>query len=60
MQLTPYDTLTNAHCRKAGGSAVEPSDVVGINPLKKRWIRLSMLDDWGILYPHEFQIYAIH
>ncbi len=44
-QLTPYDALTAANCREAGGSAVEPSDVVGIDPLHERWICLSLLDD---------------
>jgi hypothetical protein len=60
MQLTPYDALTTAHCCKAGGSAVEPSDIVGIDPLHERWIRLSLLDNRGILYPHKIQICAIH
>jgi hypothetical protein len=59
-QLTPFDALTAAHCSKAGGNAIEPLDIVGINPLHKRWIHLSLLDDWGILYPHEFQICLIH
>jgi hypothetical protein len=60
MQLTPYDALTAAHCCEAGGSAVELSDFLGINPLHERWIRLFLLDDWGILYPHKCQIGAIH
>jgi hypothetical protein len=29
-------------------------------PSHKHWIHQAMLDDWGILYPHEFQLRAIH
>jgi hypothetical protein len=60
MQLSPYNALTAAHHCEAGGSAVEPLDIVGIDPLHKRWIPLPLLDDWGILYLHEYQIRAIH
>ena len=32
----------------------------GINEQHEKWIRQYMKDDWGIQYPHEFQIRAIH
>jgi hypothetical protein len=48
MQLNPYNALTTAHCRKAVGQTVLDSDMIGINPDHKKWIRQSMLDNWGI------------
>ena len=34
--------------------------ISGINPDHETWIWKTMLDDWGIRCPHEFQIRAIH
>jgi hypothetical protein len=59
-QLIPYATITTASCCKAVGQSVELSDVIGINPAYKMWIRQSMLLNWRILYPHKFQIHAIN
>ncbi len=53
-QLTPYSTITAAsHC-EAVGQSVEPSSVLRIDPVHEKWKHQSMLDDWGILYQHEF------
>ena len=57
---TPYNNLMSASRRESAGRSVEPSNVNGINNQHEMWIRQCMKDDWGIQYPHEFQIRAIH
>ena len=57
---TPYNNLMSASRRESAGRSVEPSSVNGINNQHEMWIRQCMKDDWGIQYPHEFQIRAIH
>ena len=50
----------SASRRESAGRSVEPSNVNGINNQHEMWIRQCMKDDWGIQYPHKFQIRAIH
>ena len=50
----------SASRRESACRSVEPSNVIGINNQHEMWIRQCMKDDWGIQYPHEFQIHAIH
>ena len=58
---TPYNNLMSASRRESAGWSVEPSNVNGINKQHEMWIRqCTMKEDWGIQYPHEFQIRAIH
>jgi len=57
---TPYNNLMSASWRESAGRSVEPSNVNGINEQHDMWIRQCMKDDWGIQYPHKFQIRAIH
>ena len=57
---TPYNNLMSASRRESTGRSVEPFNVNGINEQHEMWIRQCMKDDWGIQYPHEFQIRAIH
>jgi hypothetical protein len=55
-----YENIMSVSRRKFTGWSVEPSYVTGINNQHEMWIRQVMLDDWGIQFPHEFQIPAIH
>jgi hypothetical protein len=57
---TPYDNIMSAARCESAGWSVEPSNVCGINEHHKRWIQQVMKDDWGIQFPHKFQICAIH
>jgi hypothetical protein len=57
---TPYNNLMSASRRESAGRSFEPSNVNGINNQHEMWIRQCMKDDWGIQYPHEFQIRTIH
>jgi hypothetical protein len=57
---TPYNNLMSASRRESADWSVEPSNVNGNNKQHEMWIRQCMKDDWGIQYPHEFQICAIH
>ncbi len=59
MQLTPYSDITTTSCCEAVEQSVQLSCIIRINPVHKRWIRQFMLDDWGILHQHKFQIRAI-
>jgi len=57
---TPYNNLMSASWRESAGRSVEPSNMNGINEQHEMWIRQCMKENWGIQYPHEFQIRAIH
>ena len=58
---TPHTNLMSASRRESAGWSVEPSNVNGINEQHEMWIhQCTMKEDWGIQYPHEFQIRAIH
>ena len=50
----------SASWRESKGRSVEPSNVTGIDNQHKMWIQQVMMDDWGIQFPHKFQICAIH
>ena len=57
---TPYDVITaDSQCHAASMTVAFPC-ISGINPDHETWIRKTMLYDWGIHCPHEFQIRAIH
>ncbi len=60
MRITPYNALSDCHCCEAGGGTIAQSNVAGVDPTHKRWIRQYMLDNWGIQSPNEFQIQAVH
>ena len=57
---TPYNNLMSASRRESAGWSVEPSNVNGVNEQHEMWIRQCMKDDWGVQYPHKFQIRVIH
>ncbi len=50
-QLTPYDMITTLARREAAGQSVLPSEAPGIPQDHEMWIRQSMFDHWGILWP---------
>jgi hypothetical protein len=54
--LTPYEIITAAAWREAVVRSIAPSSIIDIDPVHKRWILQTMLDDWGIHSPHEFQL----
>jgi hypothetical protein len=57
---TPYDVFTAGSQHHAASMTVVFPCILGINPDYETWIGKTMLDDWGICCPHEFQIRAIH
>ena len=57
---TDYDVISAASRREAIRRRIPPSSLVGIDNRYERWIRLVMWDDWGIQFPHDWQIRAIH
>jgi hypothetical protein len=59
-QLAPYNRILAPSRCESAASNVEPSCVAGIPLLHEQWICQAMLDDVGILYPHESQLRAIH
>jgi hypothetical protein len=59
-QLPLNDTiLAPLHC-KVAGHKVPDLNLPGIDPDQEQWIRQAMKDDWGINFPHEFQVRAIN
>jgi hypothetical protein len=58
----PCNNIMSASRRESTGRSVEPSNVTGIDNQHEMWmwIRQVIIDDWGIQFPHEFQICAIH
>ena len=56
---TAYDIITAAGRRNAVCRRIPASSISDMNPIYERWIRKAMLDDWGIQFPHEWQIRAI-
>jgi hypothetical protein len=57
---TPYDVITAGSQCHTASMTVESPCMLGINPDHETWIWKTMLNDWGICCPHEFQICAIH
>ncbi len=57
---TAYDLISAAARREAIRRSIPPSSIEGIDDRYERWIRLVLWDDWGIQFPHEWQIHAIH
>jgi hypothetical protein len=55
-----YNNIITTSWHESIGQSVEPSNVTGNNNQHKMWIRQVMMDDWGVQYPHEFQLRAIH
>ncbi len=45
MQITPYNAFTDCHRCEAMGCAIAQSNMPGVYPTHKRWIRQYMLDD---------------
>ena len=56
----PYDNIMSASWRDSTGQSVKPSDANEIDNQYEMWIQKVMIDDWGIQFPHKFQIRAIH
>jgi hypothetical protein len=56
---TAYDIITAAGRRQAIERRVPASSLLDMDPDHERWIRIAMLDDWGIQSPHDWQIRAI-
>ena len=57
---TPYDVITAGSQRHTASMTVAFLCILGINPDHETWIQKTMLNNWGICCPHEFQIRAIH
>ena len=55
-----YENIMSTSQRKFTGQSVKPSNVTGIDNKHKMWIQQVMLNNWGIQFPHKFQIRAIH
>jgi len=56
---TAYDVITALGRRQAIERRVPVSSLADMDPVHERWIRIAMLDDWGIQTPHDWQIRAI-
>ena len=57
---TLYNVITAGSQRHAASMTVAFPCILGIRPDHETWIWKTMLDNWGICCPHEFQIRAIH
>ena len=57
---TAYDVISSAARREAIRHQLPLSSLGDIDPRFERWIRLVLWDDWGIQFPHDWQIRAIH
>ena len=56
----PFDNIMSTSRCESTGRSVKPSNVTGLDNQHKMWIRQGMIDDWGIRFPHKFQICVTH
>jgi hypothetical protein len=56
---SPYDVITAGSQHHAASMTVAFPCILGINPDHETWIWKTMLNNWGICCPHEFQFHVI-